>query len=169
MASVRAKFIKKIISEKINFNKLLKDNPELDFSKIAGAEVIGPRKIKVPSGYTERVEKLADEVFLEIIEPKENKNDKVIYYLHGGGYVMGLGDMYRRLDKKLSRAGGGATGVWMSTNTDYYGNSSWWLRSPYCSGNSTARFVGFRGSVHNYTYTSSADFGVVPALVINMA
>lgn len=113
MASVRAKFIKKIISEKVNFNKILKDNPELDFSKIAGADLIGPRKIKVPAGYTERVEKLADEVFLEIIEPKEDKNDKVIYYLHGGGYVIGLGDMYRRLDKKLSRAGGGATVVFL--------------------------------------------------------
>ena len=88
------------------------------------------------------------------------------YYSFEGMTDFSLDDPARRIKSSdYSRA----TGVWMSTNTDDYGNSSWWLRSPYCSGNSSARFVGFRGSVHNYTYTSSADFGVVPALVINMA
>ena len=61
-----------------------------------------------------------------------------------------------------------ATGVWMSTNSEYYGNSSWWLRSPYCSSSSRARAVYGDGDVLYSDYVDGMDNGVVPALQIHL-
>ena len=53
-----------------------------------------------------------------------------------------------------------ATGVWMSTSSDYYGDGYWWLRSPYGYSSNDVRFVSYDGSIF---YTD-----VVPALQIQL-
>ncbi|MCI2069023.1 MAG: MBG domain-containing protein [Bacilli bacterium] len=60
-----------------------------------------------------------------------------------------------------------AHGCWMTTNTSYYGNCFWWLRSPYID-SSYARYVYTEGDIHgSYVYTS--DYGVRPALTISLS
>jgi uncharacterized repeat protein (TIGR02543 family) len=70
----------------------------------------------------------------------------------------------RRLTSDYSRA----TGAYMSTDTTYYGNGSWWLRSPYGSGSDYARRVRNNGYI-GYSYDVNITYyGVVPALVISL-
>ncbi len=62
-----------------------------------------------------------------------------------------------------------ATGAYMNTFTDYYGDGFWWLRSPRHSRGDSARGVhnsGYADSVSNVSGTSS---GVVPALKIRLS
>ena len=61
-----------------------------------------------------------------------------------------------------------ATGVWMSTDSSYYGNGYWWLRSPYSSNRGYARNVRLDGSAHGISDLRNAEDGVVPALWINI-
>jgi len=70
----------------------------------------------------------------------------------------------RRLTSDYSRA----TGVWMSTNTTYYGNGYWWLRSPYYNSSYGTRYVFYYGIIYSTDYVISAYSGVVPALVIDL-
>ena len=60
-----------------------------------------------------------------------------------------------------------ATGAYMSTDSSYYGNGYWWLRSPSYSHDHCAWMVGHGGDA----YTASVDYqynGVVPALWIRL-
>ena len=61
-----------------------------------------------------------------------------------------------------------ATGAYMSTNSNYFGNGWWWLRSPYYNGSYRARYVYGYGGADDDGNVSSADFGVVPALRIKL-
>ena len=70
----------------------------------------------------------------------------------------------RRLTSDYSRA----TGVWMNTDTSYYGNGYWWLRSPYNNTSDNARYVINYGSIYNYNSVNDTIHGVVPALVIDL-
>lgn len=70
----------------------------------------------------------------------------------------------RRLTSDYSRA----TGVWMNTNTTYYGNGSWWLRSPSHFDSNIARDVYCYGCILD-DYVSDTDDGVVPALKIRLS
>ncbi len=71
----------------------------------------------------------------------------------------------RRLTSDYSRA----TGVWMSTNTTYYGNGGWWLRSPSDSSSGGARYVSTYGYVSSSNDVSYTDRGVVPALRLRLS
>ena len=59
-----------------------------------------------------------------------------------------------------------ATGVYMSTDSSYYGNGWWWwLRSPYYYDSGYARFVNYYGIAGDSSLTVGSDLsGVVPAL-----
>ena len=60
-----------------------------------------------------------------------------------------------------------ATGVLMKTDADYYGNGTWWLRSPRADKANSAWRVDTKGGVDNGV-TSSAQYGVAPALRIKL-
>lgn len=98
-------------------------------AEIAGEECIGARgeaaekaakqkkasKFVAPAGYIlERAD--ADGVPVEKLTAQDSANkDKVIYQIHGGGFVIPLNDIYRKTALKYSRAGGGMTVI----NLDY--------------------------------------------------
>ena len=62
-----------------------------------------------------------------------------------------------------------ATGAGMSTESSYYGNGWWWLRSPYSNYSGNARYVHHYG---NADYSNSVLYGsrgVVPALNLTLS
>jgi hypothetical protein len=62
-----------------------------------------------------------------------------------------------------------AAGVYMYTDSSYYGNGSWWLRSPGYYNSSGARYVDDYGFAGNDFYrVNYADYGAVPALWIRL-
>lgn len=71
----------------------------------------------------------------------------------------------RRLTSDYSRA----TGAYMVTSTEYYGNGWWWLRSPCIGYSDIARYIWHNGYADGNYNVDFTDCGVVPALVINMA
>ena len=64
-----------------------------------------------------------------------------------------------------------ATGVYMSTDSSYYGNGWWWwLRSPYYYDSGYARFVNYYGIAGDSSLTVGSDLsGVVPALNLTLS
>ena len=70
----------------------------------------------------------------------------------------------RMLTSDYSRA----TGVCMSTSSDYYGNGRWWLRSPGNDRSDYARCVYYDGDVSSYGFVDYSNFGVVAALQIRL-
>ena len=65
----------------------------------------------------------------------------------------------RMLTSDFSRA----TGAGMSTDSSYYGNGWWWLRSPYSNLSGDALLVNDGGHAGG-SYRVYSDYGVVPAL-----
>ena len=61
-----------------------------------------------------------------------------------------------------------ATGVLMNTSSTYYGNGSWWLRSPNYHYGNDARYVYYGGNVGSSNSVSGSYFGVVAALQIRL-
>ena len=62
-----------------------------------------------------------------------------------------------------------ATGAYMSTNSSYYGNGWWWLRSPYYDHSNYARSVNYNGGADYRGDVGSANHGVVPALNLTLS
>ena len=61
-----------------------------------------------------------------------------------------------------------ASGVYMSKSSSYYGNGSWWLRSPFPDNINNARRVDYDGFLGCNSYVNHSDYGVVPALQIRL-
>ena len=63
-----------------------------------------------------------------------------------------------------------ATGSWMDTSSDYYGNGYWWLRSPryFLDEYYIAGRVNYRGNANNHDIVDYGSNGVVPALQIRL-
>ena len=61
-----------------------------------------------------------------------------------------------------------ATGVYMDTNTSYYGIGYWWLRSPTSSHSGTVHAVDRYGLPSEINWVYHSFFGVVPAMWINL-
>jgi len=58
-------------------------------------------------------------------------------------------------------------GAGTNTDSSYYGNGYWWLRSPYYDYGHIAHYVYINGyAEHNFVYFT--DYGVVPALKIRL-
>ena len=72
-------------------------------------------------------------------------------------------DLRKRKTSDYSRA----TGIYMSTDANYYGNSIWCLRSPYYGFSHYARGVYPSGDANDFRAVGSMLAGVVPALKIN--
>jgi hypothetical protein len=104
----------------------------------------------------------------------DNTNDKIFLpsYREMVNTAYGFSSDYtaydtarRRLTSDYSRA----TGAYMNTSTEYYGNGWWWLRSPDHGSSDGARSIGSSGDA-DYNYdVDSADGGVVPALKIRLS
>ena len=60
-----------------------------------------------------------------------------------------------------------ATGAWMSTEADYYGNGWWWLRSPDYEHSHNVWYVYYVGN-SNIDFAGDAEYGVAPALNIRL-
>lgn len=60
-----------------------------------------------------------------------------------------------------------ANGTWMKTTEEYYGNGTWWLRTPWDSSSGKASRVDSMGKVDEGSVTSG-QYGVAPSLVISL-
>jgi len=109
MASLAATLVMKTIEKKLHINEMLKTATEENLHEFIPDMIVGPRKVKVPRGYSMEIVTLPNGVQMEVVSPIKGASDNVVYVLHGGGYHIKLIDMYRRLDKKLSEAGHNAT------------------------------------------------------------
>ena len=103
----------------------------------------------------------------------ENTNDKIflLSYREVTNSAYGFSSDYSSYDtaRRMQTSDySRASGVFMYTNSSYYGNGCWWLRSPDSSGCSFARVVVYRGNVDSNNYVSNSNRGVVPALRIRL-
>lgn len=103
----------------------------------------------------------------------ENTNDKIFLLseaeatngLYGFAASYSVYDTARRmLTSDYSRA----TGAYISTSSNYYGNGWWWLRSPYYGNSSSARGINIDGSANSISNVRDTIEGVVPALRIRL-
>ena len=99
----------------------------------------------------------------------ENTSDKVflLSYREVTNSAYGFASSYSTYDmarRMLTSDFSRATGAYMSTDSSYYGNGWWWLRSPSDNGSYSARYVNRYGGVDDRNYVSYVNYGVVPAL-----
>ena len=97
----------------------------------------------------------------------ENTEDKVflLSYAEVTNSVYGLSTSTSR--KMQTSDYSRATGAYMNTSTDYYGNGCWWLRSPDFYYSFSARSVVTGGDTYDYGVDDTSN-GVVPALQIRL-
>ncbi len=81
MTSIRAKLVSKMMKKALNLNKSL-DEIRADFEKLS------PNK-KLPKGMMTKKIKIND-MKAEWFIPEKVNDQQVIYYIHGGGYCMGI-------------------------------------------------------------------------------
>jgi hypothetical protein len=62
-----------------------------------------------------------------------------------------------------------ASGACMSTDTLFYGDGWWWLRSPNYYGTDRTRYVYYNGRILDDGYVSVTNRGIVPALKIKIS
>lgn len=97
------------------------------------------------------------------VDNSANKSDKV--FLLSYHEVRTIAYTARQmLTSDFSRA----TGAYMSTDSSYYGNGGWWLRSP-SNDSSGARYVYSNGYTDYISYVRNDTKGVVPALNLTLS
>jgi len=102
MLSIRASICIFAIKKMFNINPARGDQAER-MGKFATKD-----RYKAPMGYARTKVVLDNNVPIEIVDPRENKNNNLIFVIHGGGYIVGMSDVYRNLAKRYSKAGRGA-------------------------------------------------------------
>jgi uncharacterized repeat protein (TIGR02543 family) len=60
-----------------------------------------------------------------------------------------------------------AVGASMNISTSYYGNCSWWLRSPHSNYSNNAHFVDNGHNIYNHNNVNRSDYGARPAIKID--
>lgn len=85
MTSIRAKILRRIMKKGLNFNKTLIETRK-DFENFSTS-------LKIPKGI--KIEKVSKKVKGELIIPENAPDDKIIYFVHGGGYCLGIYDTTR--------------------------------------------------------------------------
>ena len=103
----------------------------------------------------------------------ENTNDKIflLSYKEVTNSSYGFSSAYNNYDtarQKKSTDYAKVQGCWKSTSSSYLGNCYWWLRSPFFSNDSNARYVDDDGYVGYDDYVDYCYGGVVPAFHINL-
>ncbi len=101
MLSLRARFALALIKRCFNVNPFTCNDQIAHIQKLNG-----PDKYVAPKGFTRYKEKLSNST-IEFVKPAE-KTENLIYVVHGGAYIAGLTDLYRKLSKLYSEAGHGA-------------------------------------------------------------
>ena len=104
--SIRGKLAKFYLGTVGNLNPNKSPNAIEKMSKLWGNTI----NDKTPKGYTLVKEKTEQGTLYErVFKTGEEKNGKVIYYLHGGAYIAGLLSIYRKLSPKFYKAAGDET------------------------------------------------------------
>ena len=104
----------------------------------------------------------------------ENTFDKVflLSYREVTNSAYGFASSYSTYDtarRMLTSDFSRATGAYMSTDSSYYGNGWWWLRSPRNDSSTRARSVDSYGYADNDGYVDYGYYGVVPALNLTLS
>ena len=101
--SIRGKLAKFYLGTVGNLNPNKSPNAIEKMSKLWGNTI----NDKTPKGYTLVKEKTEQGTLYErVFKTGEEKNGKVIYYLHGGAYIAGLLSIYRKLSPQFYKAAG---------------------------------------------------------------
>lgn len=103
MASIRGKITKMYLGKVGNLNPKITPNPVEKMSKLWN----NANNDKKPFGYS--LEKCATSkgtLYEKVYKTGEEKNGRVIYYLHGGAYISGLLSVYRKLSPQFYKAAG---------------------------------------------------------------
>lgn len=100
MLSIRGRIANKIVRKFMNFNP--EENKDV-LKKMKSNSI--DMKFKTPKGYTLDKYDLGN-LPLEVFKKQGESNKKAVYLLHGGGYVLGLSNLYRKLAHKYSYYGG---------------------------------------------------------------
>ncbi len=98
----------------------------------------------------------------------ENTQDKIflLSYKEAMNSAYGMGSKEAR--QMIISDYGRATGVYMATDSSYYGNGNWWLRSPRDNASNQACTVSTGGYTDQIVAVSNQNYGVVPALWIRL-
>lgn len=107
MLSIRGSIVVFAVKKMFNINPARGDQAER-MGKFATKD-----RYKAPKGYSRTKVLLENNVPMEVVESIENKSKNLIYVLHGGGYIIGMSDIYRRLAKRYSQAGHDAMVVFL--------------------------------------------------------
>lgn len=67
-----------------------------------------PEQYAVPQGWRQEVKEF-NGITVEVYEPEEKKSDRVVLFMHGGGYIGGLTDTYRDWGIQRAELAGNAT------------------------------------------------------------
>lgn len=102
MLSIRARIALKVIGKQFNINPFECKDPIAHVQRMNG-----PDRYKAPKGFFRYKEKLSNAA-VEFVKPAGEKPKRLIYIIHGGAYIAGLTDLYRKSAKRYSKAGGGA-------------------------------------------------------------
>ena len=103
----------------------------------------------------------------------ENTSDKVflLSYREVTNSAYGFASSYSTYDtarRMLTSDFSRATGAYMSTDSSYYGNGRWWMRSPYYYSYGHVRSVDYSGYA-DYNSNVNRNYGVVPALKLTLS
>ena len=110
---------------------------------------------EVKNGYV--CENTSDKVFfLSLSEVNDSKNGL-------GSSASNYDESRKMMTSDYSRA----TGAWMDTTDTYYGNGSWWLRSPDSLYGDMVRLLHF-GNAENLSRAANTNAGAVPAMKITL-
>lgn len=99
MSSIRGKIITNFIKNKLNVGMDSGKDVIESLKKIDK-----PLKYVTPIGYTYE-KMIVNGVKMEKLSKHSVRSNKVIYYLHGGAYILPMIDVYRVLAKSFSKAG----------------------------------------------------------------
>lgn len=99
MSSIRAKIMRSISSAYVQRMHI----GEIDFRKVRKLWTRLGRLMMTAAGVHVDPDKI-NGLYVEWLTPRERVDGKILLYLHGGGYVMGGCDMYRRLVSHIARA-----------------------------------------------------------------
>ncbi len=103
MASIRGKIAKLYLGTMGNLNPNKTPNTVEKIQKLFGGNI----NDKTPKGYTLQKEITEKGTRYEkVFKSGEEKNGKVVYYLHGGAYISGLLSVYRKLSPQFYKAAG---------------------------------------------------------------
>lgn len=99
MLSLRARMTIAVVKKFFNLNPMRGDQAER-MGKFATKDMY-----KAPRGYVRTKVVLDNKLKIEIVDRVNHKSDNIIFVIHGGGYIIGMSDIYRRLAKRYSLAG----------------------------------------------------------------